>query len=90
MKKIYKLSLIVYALVVQLIDLSFIVIILDARPRQSFPWGFSLKRFVSVSVLWEFEFLAVGRLKQMVPLYVSFISMIRCCYFLTSFSLRGL
>ena len=43
MKKIYKLSLIVYALVVQLIDLSFIVIILDARPRQSFPWGILLE-----------------------------------------------
>ncbi len=43
MKKIYKLSLIVYALVVQLIDLSFIVIILDARPRQRFPWGILLE-----------------------------------------------
>ena len=36
-------SLIVYALVVQLVDLSFIVIILDARSRRNFPWGILLE-----------------------------------------------
>ena len=38
-RRSFLVPLIVYALVVQLIDLSFIVIILDARSRQDFPWG---------------------------------------------------
>ena len=43
MERIYKFGLIAYALVVQLIDLSFVVIILDARSRQDFPWGIFLE-----------------------------------------------
>ena len=42
-RRIFLVSLIVYALVVQLVDLSFIVIILDAGSRQDFPWGILLE-----------------------------------------------
>ena len=43
MERIYKFGLIAYALVVQLIDLSLIVIILDARSRRNFPWEILLE-----------------------------------------------